>query len=302
MNRQLIVAALSAFTLAACNAEPPRTGAAAAPSAADEQRPVGGPAVADPAVETPAPAQQVEDPSAGVGAAVPAGPTAQPQQPAARPAPPAAQVPGTQAPAQPAPAAQDEGAAVLQRASAAYGNVRSLRADFVMNFDNPLLRQTTTSRGTIHQRQPDRIALRFTDPDGDVILSDGQYFWVYYPSVNAQQVIRSPAAASGETGVNLQAQFVGNPVERFRYELHGTETVAGRTAHVLTLVPRERADYRSLKVWVDSRDGLVRRFEITEHNGNMRRFDLSNLQVNPTIPESVFRFTPPAGARIVDAG
>jgi outer membrane lipoprotein carrier protein len=180
--------------------------------------------------------------------------------------------------------------------------VRSLRADFVMNFDNPLLRQTTTSRGTIHQRQPDRIALRFTDPDGDVILGDGQFFWVYYPSVNAQQVIRSPAAASGETGVNLQAQFVGDPVERFRYELHGTETVAGRAAHVLTLVPRERADYRSLKVWVDSRDGLVRRFEITEHNGNMRRFDLSNLQVNPTIPESVFRFTPPAGARIVDAG
>jgi outer membrane lipoprotein carrier protein len=171
-----------------------------------------------------------------------------------------------------------------------------------MNFDNPLLRQTTTSRGTIYQRQPDRIALRFSDPEGDLILGDGQYFWVYYPSVNAQQVIRSPAAAGGEAGVNLQAQFVGDPVQRFRYELHGSEQVAGRTAHVLTLVPRQRAEYRALKVWIDGRDALVRRFEITEHNGNVRRFDLQNLQVNATIPESVFRFTPPAGARIVDAG
>lgn len=208
----------------------------------------------------------------------------------------------TAVPDQPAAAQDDEGAAVLRRAAAAYEGMRSLQADFVMNFDNPLLRQTTTSRGTIYQRQPDRIALRFSDPDGDVILGDGRYFWVYYPSVNAQQVIRSPAAAAGESGVNLQAQFVGDPVERFRHELHGTEAVEGRPAHIVNLVPRQRAEYRSLKAWIDARDGLVRRFELTEHNGNVRRFDLHNLRVNPTIAESVFQFTPPPGARIVEAG
>jgi outer membrane lipoprotein carrier protein len=294
MTSKLTMAALAAFAVAACNAEQARTSAPAPPAAVDIEQPAARPAAESPHVpgQDGDPAAGPESPAGGGGAQPQAGPAALPTE--ATPRQPAA--------GQPAAAPQDEGAAVLMRASAAYENVRSLRADFVMNFDNPLLRQTTTSRGTIHQRQPDRIALRFTDPDGDVILGDGQFFWVYYPSVNAQQVIRSPAAASGETGVNLQAQFVGDPVERFRYELHGTETVAGRAAHVLTLVPRERADYRSLKVWVDSRDGLVRRFEITEHNGNMRRFDLSNLQVNPTIPESVFRFTPPAGARIVDAG
>jgi hypothetical protein len=43
-----------------------------------------------------------------------------------------------------------------------------MQAGFVMRFDNPLLRQQTTSRGTLYQQQPDRFALRFTDPDGDV--------------------------------------------------------------------------------------------------------------------------------------
>lgn len=70
----------------------------------------------------------------------------------------------------------------------------------------------------------------------------------------------------------------------------------------MNLVPRQRAEYRSLKAWIDARDGLVRRFELTEHNGNVRRFDLHNLRVNPTIAESVFQFTPPPGARIVEAG
>jgi outer membrane lipoprotein carrier protein len=202
----------------------------------------------------------------------------------------------------PPPAAADEGATILRRASAAYDNVRSLQADFEMNFENPLLRQRLTSRGTIYQRQPDRLALRFTDPAGDLIVSDGQYFWIYYPSNNAQQVTRAPAAAAGQSAVNLQAQFVGNPVERFSYTLEGAESVGDRQAQVLTLVPRQRAEYRSLKVWIDSRDSLVRRFEITEHNGSVRRFDLRNMQVNPTIPEAVFRFTPPDGVRVVSPG
>jgi outer membrane lipoprotein carrier protein len=296
MNHKLLVAAFAAFTMAACNTEPARTGgsppADPSPPAAELPRDNG----ADAATETPGAGAPYGD--AGPPGGAPPGRAELP--PAGAVTPPSGAV--TPPTAAPAAQAADEGAAALRQASDAYASVRSLRADFVMNFENPLLRQVTTSRGTIHQRQPDRIALRFSEPAGDLILSDGQFFWVYYPSVNAQQVIRSPAAAGGETGVNLQAQFVGNPVERFRYELHGTETVAGRAARVLTLVPRERAEYRSLKVWIDTRDGLVRHFELTEHNGNMRRFDLQNMQVNPVVPESVFQFTPPAGARIIDAG
>jgi len=197
---------------------------------------------------------------------------------------------------------QDDGAAILRRAATAYADVRSMQADFVMQFNNPLLRQQTTSRGTIYQQRPDRIALRFTDPAGDVILSDGEYFYVYQPSVDAQQATRTPASPGAGGGVDLQAQFIGNPVERFEYTLHGTESVGGRDANVMTLVPRERAEYRSLKVWFDARDSIARRFEITEHNGSTRRFDLSNLRLNPTIPADVFRFTPPAGVRIVNVG
>jgi outer membrane lipoprotein carrier protein len=194
------------------------------------------------------------------------------------------------------------GAATLRRAAAAYENVRSLQADFVMQLENPLLRQRLTSRGTLYQRQPDRIALRFSDPAGDLILGDGQFFYMYQPSNNPDQYFRQPAAAAGETGVNLMAQFVGNPVERFNFTAEGGESVAGRSAQVLNLVPRQRADYRSLRVWIDDRDSLVRRFEITEHNGAVRRFDLSNMQVNPSIPDAIFRFTPPAGARAVSPG
>lgn len=191
---------------------------------------------------------------------------------------------------------------ILERASAAYANVRSMQADFAMAMTNPLLRRTTNSRGTLYQRRPDRIALRFTDPQGDMIVGDGTHFWIYYPSVDEKQVIRMPASQGASGGVDLQSQFVGDPTERFRSTLHGTESVGGREAYVLTLEPRGAANYTALKVWLDTRDYLARRFEIVEESGAVRRFDLSNLRTNLTLGDATFRFTPPAGARIVDRG
>jgi outer membrane lipoprotein-sorting protein len=262
---------------------PDTGGASGAPQAA------AGPATAEPQASAPSPGRPTRSGTTAAGAGRTPSPATGSKPQATNSSP---------APEPTASASQDQGAAVLQRAATAYANLRALKADFVMQHSNPLLRQQTTSRGTLYQRRPDRIALRFTDPAGDVILSDGQFYWIYYPSVDAQQVIRCPAAG-GEQGVDLQAQFVGDPVQRFRYTLHGQESVGGRPAHVLTLEPREQAEYRTLKVWLDTRDSLARRFEITEHNSTVRRFELSDFAVNASIPDATFRFTPPPNARIV---
>lgn len=203
---------------------------------------------------------------------------------------------------QPPPAAGDDGAAILRRAAQAYDGVRSLRAQFTQELYNPILRRTFTSRGTLYQQSPDKLLLQFSDPEGDIVVSDGTYVWVYYPSADARQVMRS-AVASGPGAVDLRGQFAGDPTERFEFTYHGSEQVAGRPAHAMTLVPRQRgAGYRSLKVWLDAADHLARQFEITEDNGTIRRFELSGLELNPSLPDTLFRFTPPPDARIVDAG
>ncbi len=191
---------------------------------------------------------------------------------------------------------------VLRAAARTYEGVESFQAVFEQTLTNTLLGTTTRSRGMLYQRQPDRFLMRFAEPEGDVILSDGRHFWVYYPSVNADQVIRAPVGEKGRSGIDLRAQFIGDPVERFDAEYHGMETVRGREAHVLTLVPRRDAGYRSLKVWIDERDHLVRRFELRDHQDVVRRFELMDLAVNPTLPDSLFRFTPPPDARIIDRG
>ncbi len=191
-------------------------------------------------------------------------------------------------------------AQILTRASATYKKVQSLRANFLQKRQNPLLGSTTISRGTLYQKRPDRFLMKFSEPAGDVIVSDGRYFWIYYPSADRRQVLRAPASQDAAGGVDLQAQFLGDPVRRFQSTFHGIETVNGRSAYVLTLVPRTNPGYKSLKVWIDTKDALARRFILTENNGLVQEFTLSNLSINPVLANDLFRFTPPADARIIE--
>lgn len=187
--------------------------------------------------------------------------------------------------------------AILRATSRAYEGLRSFRATFEQTLQNTLLGRTTRSEGTLYQRQPDRFLMDFSDPAGDRIVSDGRYFWLYFPSVDAKQVIRS---SRGAQGLDLHSQFIGDPVQRFETTYHGMEAVRGRQAHVMTLVPREAMGYQRLKVWIDADDHLVRRFELTENNGNIRHFVLSDLARNPSLSNDLFEFTPPAGAQVVE--
>ena len=199
-------------------------------------------------------------------------------------------------------ATQPDAVTILRRASAAYAKVNTMTAEFTQRLQNRLLRTDARSRGRLYQRHPDRFLMRFEEPAGDVIVSDGRYFWVYYPSVDSLQVMRAPAGAQGSRGVDLRSQFIGDPIERFDATLDGREAVGGRDAHVLTLVPKQPQGYQRLRIWVDDRDHLVRRFEITEENGNVRLIELHGLEINRPLDEELFRFTPPPNARIVERG
>lgn len=304
----LLVAALPACggpeASGAADTQPGTPGAvAAAPAQRDGELPVISPAAGEASVDVGATAdgaQAVTD-----GGAAPQ-PTAAPSAPGTTSAPNASAAPAQPAApgasSTPTPAAgesQDRAVAILRDAERAANGIRTLEADFVQDLRVPLLNQTTRSAGKMYQKRPDRLLMRFTDPAGDVMVSDGRHFWIYYPSADRTQVIRT-AAGNGSEQVDLQRQFLSNPAQRYVSTLAGEESVGGRPAHVLTLVPRGQSPYRLLKVWVDKQDNLVRRFEITEENESVRRLELRNLKVNGPVADNLFSFTPPPGTQVFD--
>lgn len=188
---------------------------------------------------------------------------------------------------------------LLRRVEQTAAGVQTLEADFVQTLHVPLLNTDRTSTGKLYQRKPSRFLMRFTDPAGDLMVADGRHFWIYYPSSDRTQVIRTSIAEGGEQA-DFQRQFLSNATERFVATLNGTETVAGRPAYALTLVPRRQSPYKVIRIWVDREDNLVRRFEMTEENDSVRRVELRNLKVNQPVSDALFTFTPPAGTQVVE--
>lgn len=278
---------LSALPLAACG------GAEHIEPAAQR---VAAPASPDAAVAESSAAPAVEMPAATGAIAAPAS-TPAPEMPA--PHGPAAPAEPASAPAPQAKPAESAASAILARVEKTYAATRSMQASFVQDLSVPLLGTSQKSRGTLYQRQPDRFAMKFSDPAGDVLVADGRYFWMYYPSSDRTQVIRSKLAA-GAGQVDFQREFLHDAEARYRVSIGAQESVGGGAADVLTLTPKAQSPYKEIRIWVSRSDALVRRFEMTEQNGSVRRIELSDVRRNQPLDDAIFRFTPPEGAQIFD--
>ncbi len=189
--------------------------------------------------------------------------------------------------------------ATVDRAVAAYNNVKTLRATFRQELTNPLVGRTFNASGEMLQRMPGQLAIRFTDPEGDRIVADGRHVWVYLPSTNPGQVIKMPSTRSTTGTHDVTAAFLDSPHDRYTITSAGTATIEGRTTRAVHLVPKDSGlPFRRATVWVDDRDGLIRQFEVTEENGLVRKVTITSVEVNVTIPSSAFTFVPPQGVRV----
>ncbi len=193
--------------------------------------------------------------------------------------------------------------AIMQRASSAYSEMRTMRAEFEQKITNPLTGTNAVSHGVMFRKAPNLLSVNFTDPKGDRVVSDGKALWVYLPSSAPNQVIR--LAANGKSSIALVEPgelFLSAPSSRYTITANGTATVSGRRTNVVTLVPKKADNvFTRAKVWVDAQDNAVRQFEVTDANGLTRLVTITKLQANLDVAASEFRFTPPKNARVIDS-
>ena len=208
----------------------------------------------------------------------------------------------TVAVAAPLPAQAPDAGAILDRAVAALNRATTLRADFTQRIRDQMLGSDETSSGEFLRQRPGKFALRWSHPAGDLIVADGQALWVYLPSTAPRQVVRTNLSGKPGESADFVAEFLDHPRQRFTVSYVRADTAGSRPADVLSLIPRQaNLPYQRALIWVDRTDDLVRRVEISEGSGGVRRITLDHLRVNTTIPASSFTFTPPAGVRVVDA-
>jgi len=190
----------------------------------------------------------------------------------------------------------------IARAVAAWSRIRTLRATFEQQVTNPLTGSQVTAKGSLQQQRPTRLAILFSDPAGDRIVSDGQYVWVYLQSATPGQVVRMKVSDVGAGNTDLIGQFLNTPRSAYDATDAGADNVGGRPARAIVLVakPGQALPFIRAKVWVDAADALIRQFEAVDANGISRHVRILTLSPNATVDASAFHFDVPAGVRVID--
>ncbi|MCY3942378.1 MAG: outer membrane lipoprotein carrier protein LolA [Gemmatimonadetes bacterium] len=187
----------------------------------------------------------------------------------------------------------------VEAAAERYREIGAFCADFAQTIEVKLLGRRVESSGELCRRHPDLFSMRFADPEGDMVVSDGERLWVYYRSVDPDQVLSYPAA-SAPGSHDFVLELLQDPATGYALAEPATEVVEGRECRVVDATPGPGARYRGARLWIDGQSHLLRRIELREESGNLRSVELSGYTFSPPPADSLFTFAVPEGVQVVD--
>ncbi|MGH2348110.1 MAG: LolA family protein [bacterium] len=142
-------------------------------------------------------------------------------------------------------------------------------------------------------KRPGKLRLEFLSPESvgaRLIVDDGATAWQYEPTLHI--VIQGPSFVGTRRGDELRAIMDG-----YEPRVLGTEEVIGRETVVLALRPRGGTTARRL--WVDRATGVLLRTEERDASGDLVFSSFfTRISYSLNLPSALFRFQPPAGARV----
>ena len=168
------------------------------------------------------------------------------------------------------------------------------------DFLEPVLRKKTFAipidRGRSVKDAIESVGIPHTQVD--LIVVDGAFAWVYFPSNDAKTVLKTSADQSAG-GRDFHREFLEDPESKYEVTYEGVEEVVGRTTYRLRMVPKRPMSYRFATVWIDQGAPVLRRLQMEEANGNIRTVTLDNVGFGADPGTDYFTFTPPQGALVM---
>jgi outer membrane lipoprotein carrier protein len=201
-----------------------------------------------------------------------------------------------------APGARADGdcaAPVADRVQRRYEKVRDLKARFEQRTERVALGEAPSAAlvagGDVVFAKPGKMRWSYASPEPSLVVSDGETLWIYDEKAREVQKLSLAQGYLSAAGV----QFLlgdGKLADEFRI------TAAGCSDPAVTLVltPKRDAQYERLELRVDAKSGLVAETAVVDLFGNRTVVAFRDSRENAGADASLFRFTPPAGTRVIE--
>ena len=189
---------------------------------------------------------------------------------------------------------------VVEHVQRRYDAAKDFRARFNQTLTNAAFGRKTSSAGEVLLKKPGRMRWNYTQPEPKMYLADGNTLWLFEPEDKQafRQDLRSsqlPAALAFLAGQGkLTAEFDIAPADP--KSPYGTPR-----DYVLSLSPKTpQAQVKTILFVVDPKTFDVRESVITDQQGNINDLLFSDIKTNSGIADATFKWSPPAGVRLID--
>ncbi len=190
--------------------------------------------------------------------------------------------------------AQEPGQVVLEKVRKKYEKITDGEVRFTQTVKFSMARIEQEVTGTLLFKKNHKYRVEFDD---QLIVTDGSTVWSYSRSTN--QVLIDNFRMDERT-ISPEQILSGAP-SAYAPTLVGKEQLGKVETTVLKLSPPEGTSLiKSMKVWVQEGEWLVRRAEIIDRHGKETTYQVHSFTINTGIPDDRFRYTPPEGVETVD--
>ena len=187
---------------------------------------------------------------------------------------------------------------VIRKVQEQQKTTNTLEADFRQEKVLALLAKPEVSTGHFTFSKPNNVLWRYDAPKRVEMLISNGMLTTYYPDLNkAEQIevkryqdrIFKYMGASGaidELGTYFDFTF---------------RNVSNAPAFELDLKPKTKGiakRVRHIKIWIDKKSYLTTKFEYTEGDGDITRYEFTNVRVNQPIEQRRFTLNLPANVRL----
>jgi outer membrane lipoprotein carrier protein len=184
--------------------------------------------------------------------------------------------------------------AILRGVEKRYNTIKTLQASFTTVFRDRG-RTRTPERGTLYLSKPNRTRWDYSTPAGDLFISDGKFTYNYDKEKNSAD--REPFKNTEDMRIPL-AFLIGQL--NFTKDFDPIRTAPDGANTVIHLTPRnKKLLFKEITLLV-APDFSIRRATVTGQEGSDMEYVLEGEQRNPKLPDTLFKFTPPPGAQVVD--
>jgi outer membrane lipoprotein-sorting protein len=189
-------------------------------------------------------------------------------------------------------------AQVIKKVQEQQKKTATLQADFRQEKELALMAKPEVSSGTFTYSRPSNVLWTYDTPKRVQMVIAGGFLTTYYPELGKAERID---VKRFEDRIFKYMGATGAIDELARYFDFTFTDSKSKPVFVLDLTPKNRAvskRVQRIKLWIDKNTYLTSKIEYVEGDGDITRYEFTNLRINETVPSSKFALSLPSTVRV----